>query len=48
MVIKLFTIIIYYHSIVIMSFCVIKPYCPDNYRGMAVYYYGKKFYYIGP
>jgi hypothetical protein len=35
-VIKLFTTVIYHHSIVILSFCVIKLYYPVNYRGMAV------------
>ncbi len=39
-VVKLFTAVIYHHSIVILSFCVIKLYYPGNYRGMAVYYHG--------
>jgi len=38
--IKLFTTIIYNHSMVIPSFCVIKPYYPGNYQGMAVNYHG--------
>jgi hypothetical protein len=37
---KLFTAVIYRHSMVIRSFCVIKPYHPGNYRGMAVNYHG--------
>jgi hypothetical protein len=43
-VIKLFTTVIYCHSMAIPSFFVIKLY----YRGMAVNYHGKKFYNIGP
>jgi hypothetical protein len=39
-VIKLFTAVIYCHSIVILSFCVIKLYYFGNYRGMAVNYHG--------
>jgi hypothetical protein len=38
-VIKLFTAVIYHHSMVILSFCVIKLYYPENYCGMAVYYH---------
>jgi hypothetical protein len=41
-VIKLFTIVIHLHSMVIPSFCVIKLYYLDNYRGMAVIYHSKK------
>jgi hypothetical protein len=37
-VIKLFTAVIYNHSTVIPSFCVIKPYYLGNYSGMAVNY----------
>jgi hypothetical protein len=37
-VIKLFTVVIYYHSTVISSFCVIKLYNIGNYCGMAVNY----------
>jgi hypothetical protein len=39
-VIKLFTVVIYHHSMVILSFCVIKMYYPGNYNGMAVNYHG--------
>jgi hypothetical protein len=39
-VIKLFTVVIYHHSMVILSFCVIKLYYPENYSGMAVNYNG--------
>ncbi len=35
-VIKLFTKVIYHHSMLILSFCVIKLYYFENYRGMAV------------
>jgi hypothetical protein len=38
-VIKLFTAVIYHHSMVILSFCVIKLYYPENHRGMAVNYH---------
>ncbi len=38
--IKLFTTVIYYHSMVILLFCVIKLYYPKNFRGMAVNYHG--------
>jgi hypothetical protein len=42
---KLFTVVIYCHSMVIPSFCVIKL---GNYHGMAVNYHGiKLFYNIG-
>jgi len=37
-VIKLFTAVIYHHSMVIPSFCVIKLCFPENDRGMAVHY----------
>jgi hypothetical protein len=43
-VIKLLAVVIYCHSIVILSFCVIKLYYLGNYCGMAVHYHGKKFY----
>jgi len=39
-VIKLFTAVIYHHSMVIPSFCVIKLYYLGNYCGMAVNYCG--------
>jgi hypothetical protein len=39
-VIKLFTAVIYHHSMVIPSFCVIKLYYLGNYHGMAVNYHG--------
>jgi hypothetical protein len=39
-VIKLFAVVIYHHSMVILSFCVIKLYYPENYHGMAVNYHG--------
>jgi hypothetical protein len=38
-VIKLFTVVIYCHSIVVLSFCVIKFYYLGNYCGMAVNYH---------
>ncbi len=38
-VIKLFTAVIYHHSMVILSFCVIKPYCLGDYHGTAVNYH---------
>jgi hypothetical protein len=38
-VIKLFTTVIYHYSMVILSFCVIKPYYPENHCGMAVNYH---------
>jgi hypothetical protein len=39
--------VIYCHSTVILSFCVIKLYYLGNYCGMAVNYHGKEFYNIG-
>jgi hypothetical protein len=39
-VIKLFAAVIYHHSMVIPSFCVIKLCYPENYHGMAVNYHG--------
>jgi hypothetical protein len=39
-VIKLFTAVIYNYSMVIPSFCVIKPYYLGNNCGMAVNYHG--------
>jgi hypothetical protein len=45
-VIKLFTTVMYCHSMVIPSLCVIKLY--GNYGLMAVIYHGKKFFYTGP
>ncbi len=44
-VIKLFTAVIYCHSMVISSFCVIKLYYLGNYHGMAVNYHGIKLFY---
>jgi hypothetical protein len=46
--IKLFTMVIYHHFVVIPSFCGITLNDLGNYRGMAVNYYGKKFYTLGP
>jgi hypothetical protein len=47
-VIKLFTVVIYCHSTVILSFCVINLHYLGNYSGMAVNYHGiKLFYKIG-
>jgi hypothetical protein len=47
-VIKLFTMVIYCHSMAIPSFCAIKLYYLGNYHGMAVNYHGiKLFYNIG-
>jgi hypothetical protein len=47
-VIKLFAAVIYCHSMVIPSFCVIKLYYFGNYHGMAVNYHSiKLFYNIG-
>ncbi len=43
---KLFTVVIYHHSMVMLSFCVMKIYYPEKYCGMAVYYHGNKFYII--
>ncbi len=36
---KLFTAVIYHHSMVMPSFCVIKLCYPENYNGMAVNYH---------
>jgi hypothetical protein len=47
-VINVFTVVIYCHSMVKLSFRVIKLYYEDNYRRMAVNCQGKKFYKIGP
>jgi hypothetical protein len=47
-VLKLFTAVIYCHSMVIPSFCVIKHYYCSKYHRMAVYNPNKKFYNIGP
>jgi hypothetical protein len=47
-VIKLFTMVIYCHSMVILSFCVIKQHYLGNYHRMAVNYRSiKLFYNIG-
>ncbi len=40
--------VIYRHSLIIVSFSVIKHYPYVKYHRMAVYYRGKKFYNIGP
>jgi hypothetical protein len=47
-IIKLFTMVIYYHSGVMPSFCVIKLYYHGNCLGMTVNYHGLKLYNIGP
>jgi hypothetical protein len=39
-VMKLFTEVIYHHSMLIGSFCVIKKYYLGNYCGIAVNYHG--------
>jgi hypothetical protein len=39
-IIRLFTAVIYHHSMVIPSFCVIKLCYPENNYGMAVNYHG--------
>jgi hypothetical protein len=39
-VIKLFTAVIYRHSMVILSFCVMNTYYLGNYNGLAVDYHG--------
>ncbi len=44
-VIQLFTVVIYGHSMVILSLCATRQYC---YGGMAENYNGKKFYNICP
>ncbi len=47
-VISLFTMVIYSHSMVIPSLCLIKLYYLGNYHGMTVNYHGiKLFYNIG-
>ncbi len=43
---KTFYQVIYCHSIVIPSFCVIKLHYLGNYHGMAVNYLGIKLFYI--
>ncbi len=40
---KLFAAVIYHHSMIILSFCVIKISYFSNYLGIAVTYHGKKF-----
>jgi hypothetical protein len=47
-VIKLFTAVIYCHSMVLPSFCVIKHWYCSKYHRMAVNNPDKKFYNIGP
>ncbi len=37
-VINLFTIVVYYHSMVMLSFCVMKLLYLGNYHGIALYY----------
>jgi hypothetical protein len=44
---KLFDIVIYFYSIVLLQFCVIKQYYCSNYQRMAVNYQGKKLPNIG-
>ncbi len=44
--IKLFIIIIYCYSMVILSFCVTMLFYLGKYHGVAVYYNGKKLYKI--
>jgi hypothetical protein len=45
---KLFTAVIYCHSMVIPAFCVIKLFILGNYHGIAVNYHGiELFYNIG-
>jgi hypothetical protein len=39
-VMKLFTVVIYHHSMVILSICVVRLYYPESYSGMAVNYHG--------
>jgi hypothetical protein len=46
--VKLFTAVIYRHSMVIPSFCVIKLYYLSNYPGIAVNYHLKSLSTIGP
>jgi hypothetical protein len=47
-VLKLFTEVIYCHSIALLSFCAIKQYYYSNYHRKAPHYNGKKFYKTGP
>ncbi len=47
-VIKLFTVAIYNHSMVLPSLCVIELFYFGNYHEMVVNYHGKQFYYIDP
>jgi hypothetical protein len=47
-IIKLFTMVISCHFMVMSTFCVIKLHYHGNCLGMAVYYQGKKLYNIGP
>ncbi len=47
-VIKLFTAVFFRHSMVILSFCVIKHYYYGKYHRMAINCRGKKFSNIGP
>ncbi len=46
-VMKLFSTVIYHHSMAILSFCVTVPYCFGKYYGMAVNYIVKESYNIG-
>jgi hypothetical protein len=46
--IKLFTGVIYHHSIIILPFCLFKLYYLGNRCGMAVNYHGKRFCNISP
>ncbi len=47
-VIKLFIVVIYHHSMVKPSFCILKQNYLGNYCGMAVNYHGEKVFNIGP
>ncbi len=43
----LFAVVIYYHFMVLLSFCVIKQHYDNNNHWIAVNYRSKKFYNIG-
>jgi hypothetical protein len=44
---KPFTVVIYSHSMVLLTFCVIKQYYHSNYYRMAVNNHDKKFCNVG-
>ncbi len=46
-VIKLFSMLIYCHSMVLLSFCVIKQNYHGNHNRMVLNYHSRKFYKIG-